>query len=200
MTAQNAELVSEFKSTLEQSTRRNSNIVKQNTESISNLESTLNGFVEQNTQSIESFRAELERLEEELSQVRLDVRRELSKQQAEQSRTTGQLARDVALLHGGLPGASLSPAEHQRENASGKRYSPPEGALVDGNRNSRAKYNAAFLPEEGELAFLQDGPYQLLFVLLGLAVILSGPVVAELYARKQRKLALYPAKKLAKMI
>jgi hypothetical protein len=200
LTAQNAELVSEFKSTLEQSTRRNSNSVRQNTESISNLESTLNGFAEQNAQSIESFRADLDRLEEELSQVRLDVRRELSKQQAEQTRTTGQLAREVALLHGGLPGASLSPAEYQRDDASRMRYSPSEGAPLDGKGTSRARYNAAFLPEDGELAFLQDGPYQLLVVLLGLAVILSGPVVAELYARKQRKLALYPAKKLAEMI
>lgn len=200
MTAQNAESMSGLKSTLEQSIRRSSNSVRQNTESISNLESTLNGFAEQNTQSIESLRADLERLEEGLSEVRLDVRRELSKQQAEQARTTGRLAREAALLHDSLPGTSLSPAEYRPEDQSPAPCGLSEGAPVDGKGNVRGRYNAAFLPEEEELAFLQDGPYQLLFVLLGLAVILSGPVVAELYARKQRKLAFYPAKKLVKMI
>ena len=187
---QNAESISGLKSGLELGSRQNNTLIKQNTESISNLESTLNGFVEQNAQSIANFRTDLEQLEEELSQFRLGVRQELSKQEADRTETTEQFAERVDQLHDDLERAFLLLAECQEsKDASSTRNRPSEEVPIDGERGDQAKYHTPSPVEEQELAHMRPSSYQLSFAALGLIVIVSGPIVAELYAKKHKKLA-----------
>lgn len=195
--ARNEESVSELKSSLGLIARQNSESIEQNVQSISNLESTLNGFVEQNLQSIADLRTELKQLEEGLSQFRTDVRRELSQLKAEQTATTGRLTERVDLLDDGLQKVALVPVvPPQSPQGPDKPEKPSEETLMAGNSNARPEYNAPLLPEKDGLVFWRRSSYQVSFAVVGLMVVLSGPVVAELYARKQRRLAVYPGRRL----
>jgi hypothetical protein len=187
---QNTESISELKSSLELGTRQNNSFIKQNTESISNLESTLNDFVERNTQSIANFRADLEQLGEELSQFRLGVHQELSTQEADWTETTDRFAERVDQLHDDLERAFLLLAECQEgKDAPSTPNRPSEEVPIDVQSRDQAKYNTSPPIEEQELAYMRPSSYQLSFAILGLAVIVSGPILAELYAKKHKKLA-----------
>jgi uncharacterized phage infection (PIP) family protein YhgE len=194
---QNAESISELKSSLELGTRQNNTLIQQNTASISNLESTLNAFVEQNTQSTANFRTDLEQLEKQLSQFRLGVRQEFSKQEADRSETTDQLAERidqlverVGQLNDDLERAFLLLTECQEsKDASSTRNRASEEVPIDGESGNQTKYSAPLPIEEQELAYMRPSSYQLSSAALGLIVIVSGPIVAELYAVKHKKLA-----------
>jgi len=198
LAARNAESISELKSTLELSNRRNSDSIKQNIESISSLDSTLSDLVKQNARSIEDLSTDLEQLENELSQVRLDVRQELSKQQADQTETTGQLAERVEQLRSGFQRAFILSAEYPHSKGPlSPRDRLFEGAPTEGKESNPPRYNSPVLTEKGAPASLQRSSLQLSFAVVGLAVVLSGPIVAELYARRQRKLVESPTRRLA---
>ena len=197
-TTQDAESISELKLSLEVSTRQNSSSIEQNAESISVMQTMLHALVKQNAKSFASFRADLEQLEKEFSQFRLDVHQEFSQRKANQTKTIAQLVERVDELHDGLQRTSLLLEQCQEnEDASSTRDGPFEGTSIDDKRAGPAKYNTPFLTEKGKPAFWRQSSSQLSFATVGLIVVFCGPMVAELYAKKHKKLAESLTKRLA---
>jgi len=203
--AQSAKSLSQLKSGLQADITQSSNSTKQNTESISLLESTVNGFIKQSAQSVADVRTDLGQLEEQVSQFRLDVRQEFAREEADRTETTDplvkrtdQLAEKVNLLDNRLQKVLLVPAESLRpaDLSSTADRASNHTLVLSGNIGQPTDYaplatKPALSEAEGteDLLYWRQGPYQLYFAAIGPLVIVSGPLVAELYARKQKRLA-----------
>lgn len=195
--AQDAKSLSQLKSGLQAGIGQNSSSIKQNAESIALLESTVNNFIKQSTQSVADVRSDLEQLEQQVAQFRLDVHQEFAREEADRTETTDQLAEKtdqlaekVNQLVNRPQNVFLSPAESPHpEDLSSTSDRPSNHTLVlSGNINQPTDYMP--LPTKTEdLLYWRQGPYQVCFAAIGPLVMVSGPLVAELYARKQKRLA-----------
>lgn len=188
--AQDAKSLSQLKSGLQAGIGQNSSSIKQNAESIALLESTVNSLIKQSTQSVADVRSDLEQLEEQVAQFRLDVHQEFAREEADRTETTDQLAEKVNQLVNRPQKVFLSPAESPHpEDLSSTSDRPSNHTLVlSGNISQPTDYMP--LPTKTEdLLYWRQGPYQVCFAAIGPLVMVSGPLVAELYARKQKRLA-----------
>jgi hypothetical protein len=218
---QSAKSLSQLKSGLQADVTASGNSTKQNTESISLLESTVNDFIKQSAQSVADVRTDLGQLEEQVSQFRLDVHQEFAREEADRTETTdplvkrtAQLAEKINILDNRLQKALLASAESPRpadrpedgrQRTENRAASISEGRWqTTEDRNSAfghpsSVFGPALSPSaalrvnsaEGreDLLYWRQGPYQVCFAVIGPLVIVSGPLVAELYARKQNRLA-----------
>jgi uncharacterized phage infection (PIP) family protein YhgE len=188
--AQDAKSLSQLKSGLQADIGQNSSSIKQNGESIALLESTVNNFIKQSTQSVADVRSDLEQLEEQVAQFRLDVHQEFAREEADRTETTDQLAEKVNQLVNRPQKVFLSPAESPHpEDSSSTSDRPSNHTLVlSGNISQPTDYMP--LPTKTEdLLYWRQGSYQVCFAAIGPLVMVSGPLVAEFYARKQKRLA-----------
>jgi X-X-X-Leu-X-X-Gly heptad repeat protein len=181
--AQDAKSLSQLKSGLQAGIGQNSSSIKQNAESIALLESTVNSLIKQTGQSVADVRSDLEQLEEQVAQFRLDVHQEFAREEADRTETTDQLAEKtdqlaekVNQLVNRPQKVFLSPAEPRRHE---------DTPTILGNTGAQPTYYAA--PPTPALAFGKKA--QGCFAAIGPLVMVSGPLVAELYARKQKRLA-----------
>jgi len=212
--AQDAKSLSQLKSGLQAGIGQNSSSIKQNAESIALLESTVNNFIKQGTQSVADVRSDLKQLEEQVAQFRLDVHQEFAREEADRTETTDQLAEKTDQLAEKVnqlvnrpqevflaPPESPRPAdrpEDGRQRTENRALSVSEGRWqTTEDRNSAFRHpSSVFGPPalseaEGtvDLLYWRQGPNQLYFAAIGPLVMVSGPLVAELYARKQKRLA-----------
>jgi len=211
--AQSAKSFSQLKPGLQADITANSNSIKQNTKSISLQEATVNNFIKQSTQSVADVNSGLGQLEEQVTQFRSDVQREFAREEADRTETTdqlvkktNQLAEKINLLDNRLQKVLLASAESPRPaDLSGTTDKPFNHAFVpSGNIGKPTDYvplatkpalspSAALRVNSAEgtedMLYWRQGPYLLCFAAIGPLVIISGPLVAELYARRQKSLA-----------
>lgn len=193
LVAQNAKTLSELASDSQTAISRHDNSIKQNTESVSTLESRVNDLVKQSTQSAADVGTRLGQLEEQVSGFRVNIEEELSRQEAQRSEATGQLvektdllAEKVNLLDDRLQKVIIRQAEPVRPG--------PEQAAVD-SRSAMLAARCSPGPMDDRESSIEyrasriQLPHQPYFAVIGPLVIVSGPMVAELYAQRQKKLA-----------
>jgi len=194
---QNTESISLLESTV-------NNFIRQSTQSVADVRSGLGQLEEQ----VAQFRLDVHR---EFAREEAD-RTETTDQLTEK---TDQLAEKVNLLDNRLqkvllaPAESLRPAdrpEDGRQTTENRALSVSEGRWqTTEDRNSAFRHpSSVFGPPalspsaalrinsaEGteDLLYWRQGPYQLYFAVIGPLLMVSGPVLAELYARRQKRLA-----------
>jgi X-X-X-Leu-X-X-Gly heptad repeat protein len=185
--AQDAKSLSQLKSGLQADIGQNSSSTKQNAESIALLESTVNSLIKQTGQSVADIRSDLEQLEEQVAQFRLDVHQEFAREEADRTETTDQLAEKTDQLADKVnqlvnrpQKVFLSPAEPRRHE---------DTPTILGNTGAQPTYYAAPPTKTEQKAYCRQDAYQVCFAAIGPLVMVSGPLVAELYARKQKRLA-----------
>ncbi len=195
-TKQNTESISLLESTV-------NGFIKQSAQSVADVRTDLGQLKEQVAQFRLDVRREFAREEAD----RTETTDPLVKR-------TDQLAEKVNLLDNRLQKVLLVPAESLRPaDLSSTADRPSNHALVLSGRigqptdytplatkpalspSAALRVNFAEGPApsgvEGteDLLYWRQGPYQVYFAAIGPLVIVSGPLVAELYARKQKRLA-----------
>jgi len=179
--AQNAKAISGLKSGLQADITASTSSTKQNTESISRLEATVNDVAKQSAQSVADVSSGLRQLEEQAAQFRLDVHQEFAREEADRIETTSQLAEKTD---------QLAEKINLSDNRLQKMFL---GQVTEAQSDKGTKGENACLPVRlrpsvpaVQKRHVLCQPY---FAAIGPLVIVSGPLVAELCARKQKRLA-----------